>query len=43
MDYPNDKYDGRTFNLCGYLKLDFDKYFDGYELQKTANSFTGNY
>ena len=25
-------------NLCGYLGLDFNKYFDGYELPKKANS-----
>ena len=30
-------------NLCGYLKLDFDKYFDGYELPKDSKFFTGNY
>ena len=30
-------------NLCGYLGLDFNKYFDGYELPKESKFFTGNY
>ena len=30
-------------NLCGYLKLDFGKYFEGYELPKDSKFFTGNY
>ena len=30
-------------NLCGYLKLDFHKYFEGYELPKDSKFFTGNY
>ena len=30
-------------NLCGYLGLDFNKYFDGYELSKESKFFTGNY
>ena len=30
-------------NLCGYLGLDFHKYFDGYKLSKESKFFTGNY
>ena len=30
-------------NLCGYLKLDFGKYFKDYELPKDSRFFTGNY
>ena len=30
-------------NLCGYLKLDFSKYFKDYELPKDSRFFTGNY
>ena len=30
-------------NLCSYLKLDFQKYFPGYELPSDSKFFTGNY
>ena len=30
-------------NLCEYLKLDFNSYFKGYQLQKDSKFFEGNY
>ena len=30
-------------DLCGYLKLDFHKYFEGYKLPGNSGFFTGNY
>ena len=44
MELPvNDNTMVELANLCGYLKLDFDKYFDGYELPKDSKFFAGNY
>ena len=44
MELPvNDNTMVELANLCGYLKLDFDKYFEGYELPKDSKFFTGNY
>ena len=30
-------------DLCGYLNLDFHKYFEGYKLPGNSGFFTGNY
>lgn len=29
--------------LCDYLKLDFNRYFEGYQLSGNSRFFTGNY
>ena len=30
-------------DLCGYLKIDFHKYFKDYKLPENSRFFTGNY
>ena len=39
----NDNTMAELANLCEYLKLDFNSYFKGYQLQKDSRFFEGNY
>jgi len=39
----NDNTMAELANLCEYLKLDFNSYFKGYQLQKDSKFFEGNY